>query len=351
MFAHGVNDMMNYKKNRIICFSDSAGTVMVMTIRASILKPNEIEEIGSRFQKELDWLTGLDDWNDMYKREFGPLGEYDLDDHDYKAMQSDEQPHAVERELIQPILSQDQIKKTICDETFNWYINRRGPQTRLGKLKYEYIQREKQYMVEAMMKKKNVSQKQFDEYYDGIINKSDSKTEEISIIRSEADKKYRDIINKLLAANHTDEYKFDPGLKRKPALADQKLLNVELQKLWTLDFKIEREKFIDYVNKNHYKSEEVNWDQSKLVLAVISALYEAGIIVRYLTSDGTSTNLKTYKNLSCCLDPSNLKSSFTHPEDPYINIQCIVDPCHLMKICLIYMVLVASSCLVLAVMR
>lgn len=88
----------------------------------------------------------------------------------------------------------------------SWYINRRGPQTRLGKLREEYIQREKQYMVEAMMKKKNVSQKQFDEYYDGIINKSDSKTEEISIIRSEADKKYRDIINKLLAADHTDEY-------------------------------------------------------------------------------------------------------------------------------------------------
>jgi len=46
-----------------------------------------------------------------------------------------------------------------------------------------------------------------------------------------------------------------------------------------------------------------------LVLAVISALYEAGIIVRSLTSDGTSTNLKTYENLGCCLDPSNLKSS------------------------------------------
>lgn len=61
-------------------------------------------------------------------------------------------------------------------------------------------------MVETMMKKKNVSQKQFDEYYDGIINKSDCKTEEISIIRSEADKKYRDIINKLLAADLTDEY-------------------------------------------------------------------------------------------------------------------------------------------------
>lgn len=61
-------------------------------------------------------------------------------------------------------------------------------------------------MVEAMMKKKNVSQKQFDEYYNGIMNKTDGKIEEISIIRSEADKKYRDIINKLLTADHTDEY-------------------------------------------------------------------------------------------------------------------------------------------------
>jgi len=61
-------------------------------------------------------------------------------------------------------------------------------------------------MVETMMKKKNVSQKQFDEYYEGIMNKNDNKTEEISIIRSEADKKYRDIINKLLAADRTDEY-------------------------------------------------------------------------------------------------------------------------------------------------
>lgn len=118
MFAHGVSDMMNYKRNRIICFSDSAGTVMVMTIRASILKPNEIEEVRSQFQKEIDWLTELDDWNDKYKKEFGPLGEYDVDDHDYKSTQSDEQPHAVENEFIQPILSQDQIKKTICDETF-----------------------------------------------------------------------------------------------------------------------------------------------------------------------------------------------------------------------------------------
>lgn len=44
-------------------------------------------------------------------------------------------------------------------------------------------------------------------------------------------------------------------------MTDQKLINIELQKLLTLDIKIEREKFINYINNNHYKSEEVNWDQ------------------------------------------------------------------------------------------
>lgn len=44
-------------------------------------------------------------------------------------------------------------------------------------------------------------------------------------------------------------------------MADHKLLNVELQKLWTLDIKIEKEKFINYMNNNHYKSVKVNWDQ------------------------------------------------------------------------------------------
>lgn len=73
-------------------------------------------------------------------------------------------------------------------------------------MKDEFLQREKQYMVETMMNKKNVSQQQIDEYYYKIMNKGGNKTKEISIIRSEADKKYRDIINKLLVSDHTEEY-------------------------------------------------------------------------------------------------------------------------------------------------
>jgi hypothetical protein len=110
--------MVNYKKNRIICFSDSAGTVMIMTIRATILKSNEIEEVGSIFQEECDWLRELDAWNEKYKAEFGVSGENDVDDHDYKSIQSFEKLHVVESEHIQPMLSQDQVKKAICNETF-----------------------------------------------------------------------------------------------------------------------------------------------------------------------------------------------------------------------------------------
>jgi len=44
-------------------------------------------------------------------------------------------------------------------------------------------------------------------------------------------------------------------------LADQKTINTQFQKLLTLNFKIEKEKFINYINDNHYKSEKVNWTQ------------------------------------------------------------------------------------------
>jgi len=118
MYAKGINDMVNYKKNRIICFSDSAGTVMIMTIRATLLTPDEILETRNLFQEECDWLKGLDAWNERYKKEFGVLGENDVDDHDYKSIHSYDQSHVAESEHIQPILSRDQIQKAICEETF-----------------------------------------------------------------------------------------------------------------------------------------------------------------------------------------------------------------------------------------
>lgn len=71
--------------------------------------------------------------------------------------------------------------------------------------------------------------------------------------------------------------------------------------------------------------------QSQLLLNIISALYESGVIVRSLTSDGIF-NLKTYKLLRCNLDTDKIQSLFLYPEEPHINIHCILDPCHLIKL-------------------
>jgi len=75
----------------------------------------------------------------------------------------------------------------------------------MGKLREKYMDREKKYMVESMMKKKNVNQKDLDEYLRGIeTTKYDE--DNMAKIRLEADEAYRDIVNKLVAAEHTKEY-------------------------------------------------------------------------------------------------------------------------------------------------
>lgn len=73
--------------------------------------------------------------------------------------------------------------------------------------------------------------------------------------------------------------------------------------------------------------------QSELVLAVVDALYDSGITVRSLTSDGTSTNLRTYEKLGCILSPENLQPFFSHPRNSDVRIHCIMDPCHMIKLC------------------
>jgi len=72
-------------------------------------------------------------------------------------------------------------------------------------MKEEYMEREKRYMIETMMKKKNVDQKQMEEYFKRIeANKCDE--DGITKIQLEADETYNDVINKLLATEHNDEY-------------------------------------------------------------------------------------------------------------------------------------------------
>lgn len=90
---------------------------MMITVNAIVLEPDEIEEVGRVFQKEVDRRKELDAWNDKYKEEFGSIGENNMDDRDYKS--NDIQiPVSVQIENPPQTLTPEQIKKKICDDTF-----------------------------------------------------------------------------------------------------------------------------------------------------------------------------------------------------------------------------------------
>lgn len=74
-------------------------------------------------------------------------------------------------------------------------------------MKEAYLEREKRYMVESMMKKKNVSLKHLEEYCNVEAEvKMKYDESQLQKIRIEADETYRDIVNKLLTAERMDEY-------------------------------------------------------------------------------------------------------------------------------------------------
>lgn len=119
VFAEGLNEMMDYRKNELICFSDSAGTIMVITMDAVAPKADEIREVGRMFQKEVDRRRELDEWNEKYKIRFGSIGENNVDDYNLI-----ENPATIPTSEIStaaqpgPTLTQEQIRRKICDETF-----------------------------------------------------------------------------------------------------------------------------------------------------------------------------------------------------------------------------------------
>jgi len=95
---------------------------MAITVNTTVvLRSDEIEEIGHMFQKEVNWRKELDEWNERYKAQFGSIGENYVDDND----QIEKLPEVQTAEIImeiaqppQPTLTQDQIRRKICDETF-----------------------------------------------------------------------------------------------------------------------------------------------------------------------------------------------------------------------------------------
>lgn len=72
-------------------------------------------------------------------------------------------------------------------------------------MREKFSEREKRHMIETMMKKKNVSQQQLDEYIKSIEMKTFDGSH-VNKIRFQADETYRHIINKLLAVEQTEEY-------------------------------------------------------------------------------------------------------------------------------------------------
>lgn len=125
-FAGGANEVLDYRKNELICFSDSAGTIMAIAVDAAAPGPGEVLEVGRVFQKEVDWRTELDEWNDKYKAQFGSIGENNVDDYIPAAaaavstLDAKEAAAAAAVQRPRPTLTHDQIKRKICDETFKW---------------------------------------------------------------------------------------------------------------------------------------------------------------------------------------------------------------------------------------
>lgn len=71
--------------------------------------------------------------------------------------------------------------------------------------------------------------------------------------------------------------------------------------------------------------------QTNLILAILRSLYDVGINVRSITSDGASANLSTYVKLGCKIN-NDCRPFFPHPCDATINIYCMLDICHMLKL-------------------
>lgn len=115
-FAEGINGVMDCGRNELIGFSDSVGTVRMVTVNATVPGPGEVERVGHMFQKEVDRRRELDAWNDKYKTEFGSKSENDVDADNYAVMQS---PIRSSVDVVRPTsMTPDQVKRKIGDETY-----------------------------------------------------------------------------------------------------------------------------------------------------------------------------------------------------------------------------------------
>lgn len=72
--------------------------------------------------------------------------------------------------------------------------------------------------------------------------------------------------------------------------------------------------------------------QTQLIISCLRSLFEIGIIVWSITSDGAQANIATYNKLGANVVGSQLIPYFTHPCDKSIRVYCILDICHMLKL-------------------
>lgn len=119
-FAEGINEVMDREKYELISFSDFAGTIIMITVDATPLKSNEIENVRHMFRDEVDRRKELDEWNDKYKERFGTMGENNVDD-DYSPREDEVPiPGAIPTKNDILGMTQEQISRRICEENFKY---------------------------------------------------------------------------------------------------------------------------------------------------------------------------------------------------------------------------------------
>lgn len=90
--------------------------IWMITIGATVLEKDQIEEVGRTFQKEIDRRRELDEWNLKYKETYGTI-EDKMNGSRFEPTEQYRQI-PVETEDEKPVLKSKQLKGQICDETF-----------------------------------------------------------------------------------------------------------------------------------------------------------------------------------------------------------------------------------------
>ena len=73
-------------------------------------------------------------------------------------------------------------------------------------------------------------------------------------------------------------------------------------------------------------------DRANLVTQCLCRLYDLGVTVTSITTDGASSNLAMFRELGASTDPNALQSFFPHPSNNAHKIHIFLDVCHMLKL-------------------